>query len=72
MKDVHRRQHGLQGLSQGGWSFSVPMASASSYTDTFVMIPNNLNCSDFTNYMFSDPSSGQHSLTERRRAPLTL
>jgi RHS repeat-associated protein len=49
-------------LSQGGWSFSVPMASASSYTDTFVMIPNNLNCSDFTNYMFSDPSGGQHSL----------
>jgi hypothetical protein len=50
-------------LTSGGWSFSLPMVSVAAYTETFqATYTAALNCSDVTNYMFSDPSGGQHSL----------
>lgn len=49
-------------LSQGGWSYSVPMASFTSSTVTGGNSPNTFSCSSFSNYMFQDPSGGQHAL----------
>jgi hypothetical protein len=49
-------------LSQGGWSFSVPMSSESAWTETDGSYPNTYSCSTFSNYMFSDISGGQHPL----------
>lgn len=49
-------------LSQGGWSFSVPMASESNWTETDGNYPNTYSCDTHSNYMFSDSSGGQHAL----------
>ena len=49
-------------LSQGGWNYSVPMASIGGYDQTAGDYPNFYTCVVSTNYMFSDGSGGQHAL----------
>jgi RHS repeat-associated protein len=41
-------------LSQGGWSYSVPLAS--------IVGANPYGCQYFTDYVFQDPSGGRHAL----------
>jgi RHS repeat-associated protein len=49
-------------LSQGGWSYSVPMASYSWSSVTAGTYPTFYTCSTLTNWMFRDTSGGQHAL----------
>jgi hypothetical protein len=49
-------------LSQGGWAYSVPMASVANSVVTAGNSPNTYNCNTWSNYMFVDPSGGQHAL----------
>jgi hypothetical protein len=49
-------------LSQGGWNYSVPMASVSETDQTAGTYPNFYTCVVTTNYMFCDGSGGQHAL----------
>ena len=49
-------------LSQGGWNYSVPMASIGVSDQTAGTYPNFYTCVVSTNYMFSDASGGQHAL----------
>jgi hypothetical protein len=49
-------------LSQGGWSYSLPMASASEWDITAGNWPNTYTCNTWSNYMFSDGSGGEHAL----------
>lgn len=49
-------------LSQGGWSYSVPMVNATTWTEQYGSYPNYYNCTATSNYMFSDMSGGQHAL----------
>jgi RHS repeat-associated protein len=52
-------------LSQGGWSYSVPMLSEFNFALS-VPFPNNPNssytCNSWSNYMFYDPAGGRHAL----------
>ncbi len=50
-------------LGQGGWTYSVPMASASNWTVKGGNYPTYFDCGTFSNYMFTDPSGGQHALS---------
>jgi RHS repeat-associated protein len=49
-------------LSQGGWKYSVPMVSLSAYNVQAGTYPNYYQCQTYSNYMFVDPSGGQHAL----------
>ncbi len=49
-------------LSQGGWSYSVPMVNFAFTDVTGGNSPNTFDCSTMSNYMFLDPSGGQHAL----------
>jgi hypothetical protein len=44
-------------LSQGGWGYSVPIANFTGGTRSY----NSYNCKYWTDYMFQDPTGGQHA-----------
>lgn len=46
----------------GGWSFSIPSISYSSFNLTGGIYPNYYNCAATSDYMFRDFSGGQHAL----------
>src|ERR1700733_136997 len=49
-------------LSQGGWQYSVPIASAAYWGVTAGTYPNFYTCNTYSAYTFSDASSSQHAL----------
>src|ERR1700683_314321 len=49
-------------LSQGGWHYSVPRASAAYWGVTAGTYPNFYTCNTYSGYTFSDASGSQHAL----------
>ena len=49
-------------VSQGGWSYSVPQLSLTTFGITEGSYPNYYTCNTYAEYMFFDPSGGRHAL----------
>jgi len=49
-------------LSQGGWSYSVPMLSYYGTSQNFTWGGSSYPCYYYTDYVFQDPTGGRHSL----------
>ena len=49
-------------LSEGGWSYSVPLLSVVPLTRTYTSHSQQVTCLFYSDYMFADPSGGRHSL----------
>src|SRR6267142_2035281 len=49
-------------LSQGGWSYGVPITSFANWSITAGSYPNYYICNTYSDYLFGDPAGGRHAL----------